>query len=31
VPARQVHAAFLAALSGTYAKVAATDEILRSI
>ncbi|MDH4189073.1 MAG: cysteine hydrolase [Betaproteobacteria bacterium] len=31
VPAKQVHAAFLAALHGLYAKVAPTDEILATI
>jgi nicotinamidase-related amidase len=31
VPAKQVHAAFLAALNGLYAKVAPTEEILRSL
>ena len=31
VPARQVHVAFLAALNGAYARVAATDEILQTL
>lgn len=31
VPARQVHAAFLAALNGAYAKVASTEEILKTL
>ena len=31
VPARQVHLAFLAALNGAYARVAATDEILSNL
>ena len=31
VPARQVHAAYLAALNGAYAKVAPTDEILKAL
>lgn len=31
VPARQVHTAFLAALNGAYAKVAATEEILKTL
>jgi len=31
VPARQVHAAFLAALNGAYAKVAPAEEILKSL
>jgi nicotinamidase-related amidase len=31
VPAHQVHTAFLAALNGLYAKIAPTEEVLRSI
>jgi len=31
VPARHVHAAFLAALEGAYAKVVATDEFLKTL
>ncbi len=31
VPAKQIHAAFLAALNGLFAKVASTEEILRSL
>jgi nicotinamidase-related amidase len=31
VPARQVHTAVLAALSGTYAKVLTTDELLAEL
>ncbi len=31
VPAKQMHAAFLAALNGLFAKVASTEEILRSL
>ena len=31
VPAEQVHAAFLAALRGTYAQVLSTDEVLKEI
>jgi nicotinamidase-related amidase len=31
VPARQVHTAFLAALNGAYAKVAPTEEILKTL